>query len=111
MKIVSLKFEVIRATPAVAEFTVRVEHNGLVRTGEFAGRAMGPRCEGISTLEVAYPLTTQETNDEAVTLRCSIPEPNLWTRESPFAYEVFIELRLNGEMVESRSRTIAFRNR
>ena len=92
MKIVSLNFETVRATPTIAEFTVRVELDGPARGCEVIGRAIGPKCPGISTVEVAYPMTVAGVSDTAVSLRCAIPEPNLWRPDAPFTYTVAIEV-------------------
>lgn len=111
MTIASLNFEVIRATPAVAEFLVHVELTGLSGECEVSGRVVGPKCAGISTVEVAYPLTRMARNDRVVSLRCAIPEPNLWAPESRFTYEVSIALHVNGDLVDSRTSEIALRSR
>jgi beta-galactosidase/beta-glucuronidase len=44
-----------------------------------------------------------------MSLRCAIPEPNLWTAETPFTYGVTVELRHGGKVVETRSGAIKFR--
>ena len=111
MKIVSLNFEVIRATPAVAEFVVRIELDSPAVGYEVKGRAIGPRCEGISTVEVVYPMTVAIASDTTVALRCGIPEPNLWRPEARFTYAVSVELRLNGEQIDARGGVVALRTR
>lgn len=111
MRIVSLSLEVVRATPAVAEFLARVELDAPAADCEVAGRAVGPRRPGVSTVEVNYPMTVAEAGGTAVTLRCVIPEPNLWTAEAPFSYEVTVELRAGGERLDTRSGAVAFRGR
>ena len=50
---------------------------------------MGPRCPGVSTIEIAYAvkaITTESTN--ALMARVIIPEPNLWTEKKPFSIGV-----------------------
>lgn len=110
MKIVSLNFEIIRATSAVAEFVVRVELDGPAAGCTVTGRAVGPRGEGFSTVEVAYPVRVLEMSDTAVSLRCVIPEPNLWKPEMPFTYAVTFELKMNGEVMDSRETMLALRD-
>lgn len=110
MKIVSLNFEIIRATSAVAEFAVRVELDGPAADFDVTGRAVGPHCEGASTVEVAYPMRLLERSDTAASLCCVIPEPNLWKQETPFTYTVSIELTINGEILDSRETVLAFRD-
>lgn len=110
MRIVALNFEIIRATPAVAEFLVHVELDGPAANAELVARAIGPRCPGVSTVEVAYPMTKQGRDVSTMSLRCVIPEPNLWSPQAPFTYAVTVELRCDGEFVESRGGAVAFRS-
>ena len=109
MKIVSVDFEIIRATPAVAEFLVHVEIDNPVMGSEVVGRAVGPRRQGVSTVEVTYRMTAASPTDRKVMLRCVIPEPNLWTSNTPFTYEVVVELLSGGMAVETRSGTVKLR--
>ena len=111
MKIISLNFEIVRATSAIAEFIVRVELDGPPRDCKVSGRAVGPKCSGISTVEVAYPMSVANASDTAVSLRCVIPEPNLWTPERRFTYEVSAALRVNGDLVDSITIEIAIKSR
>jgi len=111
MKIAGQTFGIIRATSAVAEFLVHVQIGGPASGCTVTGRAVGPRCEGVSTVEVAYPLRVLEMRDTTVSLRCVIPEPNLWKPETPFTYAVSVELRANGVVVDSRISTLALKNR
>jgi hypothetical protein len=109
MKIVSLDFEIVRATPAVAEFLVHVKLEGTAADCEITGLALGPRRAGASTVEVAYPMNREGESHNTVTLRCVIPEPNLWTPQTPFTYAITVELRCGEEVVESRDGTVVFR--
>jgi hypothetical protein len=109
MKIVSLDFEIIRATPAVAEFLVHVEIDNPVMGYEVVGRAVGPRCPGVSTVEVAYSMNAVRMSDNRVSLRCVFPEPNMWTCETPFTYSVTVDLRRGDEVVATRSGAVKFR--
>jgi hypothetical protein len=111
MKIVSLKFEVVRTTPAIAEFVVHVELDRAAGDYEVTGRAVGPKCSGISTVEVPYPLTRIAASDRVVSLRCTIPEPNLWKPDARFTYNVSIGLKANGNLVDSRTSEIALKAR
>ena len=107
MKIVSIRVEPVRCTQAAAELLFHVELSGPASGCEVRGRAVGPRCEGISTVEVAYPFAMAEARDNVVSLRCTIPEPNLWTREAPFGYATSFEVRVGGELTDSRGGSIA----
>jgi hypothetical protein len=57
-----------------------------------AGRLMGPRCAGRSTVEIAYPFTPLPAGGTDLTARAVIPEPGLWGVESPFLYSGPVEL-------------------
>ena len=70
---------------------------------------MGPKCPGVSTVEVTYPMARVASADRTAALRCVIPEPNLWTPQTPFTYEVVVESRRTGEPVDTRSGTVAFK--
>jgi hypothetical protein len=107
MKIVAVRMEPVRCTQAAAEILFHVELSGPAGGCEVRGRAVGPRCKGISTVEVAYPFAVAEARDNVVSLRCVIPEPNLWTREAPFGYATSIEARVGGELTDSRGGGIA----
>ena len=110
MKIVSLNFEIIRATSAVAEFLVRIELDGPAAGCDVTGRVVGPRWKGISTIEVAYPLRVFEMSVTGVSLRGVIPEPNLWKPETPFTYAVILDVKKNGEVLDSRETVLALRD-
>jgi beta-galactosidase/beta-glucuronidase len=109
MKVATLDFEIIRATPAVAEFLVHVRIDSPVMGYEVVGRAVGPRCPGVSTVEVAYAMTMRGASDTTATLRCMIPEPNMWTPEMPFTYAVTVGLFVNGEFVDTGNGLLALR--
>jgi len=110
MKIVALKFEIVRATPAVAEFLAHVELDALATDCDVTGHATGPRCAGVSTVEVTYPMKVAEVGGTTVSLRCMIPEPNLWSPETPFTYATTVEIRCGGEVVAMRSGVVRFRD-
>jgi hypothetical protein len=107
MKIVTITPEPVRCNSAVAEIIFRVELSGPASECEVSGRAVGPQCKGISTVEIAYPFTVADVRDNVVSLKCVIPEPNLWTREAPFGYATSFEVRVGGELTDSRGGSIA----
>ena len=82
-----------RLDPALAE--LRIEFAGLPPDVEVRGRLMGPRCKGISTVEVAYPMRVVAHPVYCVL----IPEPVCWSAERPFVYEGPVEFRRDGQMV------------
>jgi hypothetical protein len=72
---------------------------------ELRGRVHGPICPGTETVQTAYPLRTVVSSygpaSSALTARVVIPEPNLWSRETPFHYEAVIELWEGGCRIDS----------
>src|SRR5438445_675398 len=86
--------------PAQAEVWLTV-HPAFRNAGtEVRGRMTGPRCLYATTIEVAYPLrqridvTPNPTGP--FSLRAIIPEACLWDLQSPFFYQVFLELWQEG---------------
>ena len=74
---------------------VRITFGNLPPDVTVSGRLMGPRCPGVSTVEVAYRLRHLDGGEYQV----MIPEPNLWAPEHPFRYEGPLEFRRDGELV------------
>jgi hypothetical protein len=70
-----------RLDPALAD--LRIEFANLPADVEVGGRLMGPRCAGVSTIEVAYPLRRLAPGAYQVL----IPEPSFWTVDRPYVYE------------------------
>jgi len=67
------------------------------------GRLVGPRCAGVSTIEVAYPLQPLPRQLEGVPLlsrRVVIPEPSLWEAKRPYVYRAIVELSEAGEVCD-----------
>ncbi len=108
MKIVSTAIEPGRGSVASVEFVIRVNLDGPAAGCEVSGRVVGPRAPGFTTVEVAYPLVPTGVSDNAVSLKCVIPEPSFWTRDVPFAYAWSVELRVNGERADSRAGALTF---
>ena len=83
--------------PAKAELWIQVQVARRSATTEVRGRLVGPRCQGATTVEVAYPLRplprTQEEAENTLTRQVIIPEPSFWDTENPFFYEVIVELK------------------
>jgi hypothetical protein len=77
---------------------VRIEFDDAPADVEVRGRLMGPRCPGISTVEVAYKL--QPVPGARSMYRVVIPEPNLWTPQRPFRYEGPVEFWRDGVLIE-----------
>ncbi|MCE9561622.1 MAG: hypothetical protein K8U57_06165 [Planctomycetes bacterium] len=108
MKIVSTTVEPGRGSQASVEFVIRVNLDGSPAECEVSGRVVGPHAKGFTTVEVAYSLLPVGTSDNAVSLKCVIPEPTLWTRDAPFGYAWSVEVRVNGERTDTRAGSLAF---
>ena len=87
-----------RLSTAVAELWIVVEVERVTPTTELRGRLSGPKCPGSETVQIAYPLRMLPSTGEALVARILIPEPNLWTAETPFVYEGTVELWQDGEL-------------
>jgi len=85
-----------RASPMEAELWIVVEMDYVKAGTELRGRLVGPKCPGVETIQVAYPIRMiphpPGQPENAVVGRVIIPEPNLWTHETPFVYEGTLEL-------------------
>ncbi len=97
-----------RVTHSLAQVYVRV--SSLVGGGEWsiAGSVRGPIARSIRTLPTTVKLTDM---GEGPTLlaSCAIPDPAFWTTQLPGVYEVRIELRRGGEVVETVVRSLGIR--
>jgi beta-galactosidase/beta-glucuronidase len=111
MIIASMSVEMVRADTAVAQFMVRITVDGRVEGCEIKGRVVGPRCKGISTVEIAFPLVIVEASESNAVLRGVIPEPNLWSTEAPFLYELKVEAWQGGRQTDTRTNMLALRDR
>jgi hypothetical protein len=89
----SYTVQVRRLDPTMAE--VHVEFASLPADVEVRGRVAGPRCPGVSTIEVAYPLQPIQHP----IYRVLVPEPVFWTAERPCVYEGPVEFRRGGQLV------------
>jgi len=89
-----------RLSLAEAEVWITVISEDVTPAAEVRGRMVGPQCAYASTVEVAYPLRPLPRRPEGVpepTVRAIIPEPSLWDPQSPFLYQVTVELWSEGE--------------
>jgi hypothetical protein len=85
---------------AEAELWITVEPELQTPATEVRGRLLGPRCPGVSTVEIAYPLRPLPRSAETspgLTARVIIPDPVAWSREQPFVYEGPVELWQDGQ--------------
>jgi hypothetical protein len=102
--------EVRRLSPAEAEVWVTAEVDAVTPTTELRGRLLGPRCPGASTIEVAYPLRSLPPQGAStLAARVIIPEPNLWTEQTPFYYEGPLELWQDGQRCDTATVALALK--
>jgi len=109
MKITSLTVEMVRADTAAAQFLVRVVLDGPLVGGEIKGRVVGPRCPEITTVEIAYPLVAIEATETSAQLKGVIPEPNFWSPEAQFVYDLTVEVWAECGQIDRRTSGIALR--
>jgi hypothetical protein len=97
-----------RLTPMEADVRAVVEVEDLTGA-ELRGRVHGPMCPGTDTIQVAYPFRALPPSDgpggQVLAARALIPEPNLWSPETPFVYEAAVELWRDGKRVDSQTQT------
>jgi len=97
-----------RVTHSSAQVYVRV--SSLVGGGEWsiAGHVRGPIAGGTRTLPTTVAL--KDLGEGATLLgSCSIPDPAFWTTQLPVFYEVQIQLRRTGEVIETVDRSLGIR--
>jgi len=92
-----------RLDPTLAD--LRLEFADVPPGVEIRGRLMGPRCPGVSTVEIAYHLRPLGPG----VCQVLIPEPSLWTPETPHLYEGPAELYQDGVKVGTLPLSIALR--
>jgi hypothetical protein len=87
--------EVRRLSAVEAEVWIRIDADEFTPTTEVRGRLIGPRCPGVTTVEVAYPLQRfprHPPDMPPLSRRVHIPDPTLWSPDRPFVYHAVIEL-------------------
>ena len=101
--------EVKRLSPAEAEIWILAEVDNPAASAELRGQLEGPRCPGVTTLEVAFPMRGLPWSEKFLKARIVIPEPNLWTAEMPFVYQGHVELWEGGECVDRAAITVGLK--
>ena len=101
--------EPVRVSPAEAVLLVRVELDGPADAVELRGKLVGPKCPGVFTVEVAYPL--RPAGDTPLSLRAVVPEPNLWSAAAPFRYDGRAEVWAGGACVAAGAFAVELRPR
>jgi hypothetical protein len=104
-RILHAELQTHRADAGEAEVWVSITAEHHTPTTELHGRLVGPKCPGVTTVEVAYPLRPFPRPPSGLTGlagRVVIPEPNLWQEGHPFVYDGVIELWQDGERCDVR---------
>jgi hypothetical protein len=105
---------VTRVRPAEADVSISVSPESLTSTTQVRGRLVGPRCVYATTVEVVYPLRESsreyESGSRHIWSRAIIPEPNLWTPETPFLYKVVMELWQSGNCCDRQTMNLGLRD-
>jgi hypothetical protein len=101
-RILDLQVQTHRLTPMEAELWILVRAETLTPTTELRGRFVGPKCPGVTTVEVAYPLSFNADTGEGLLGRVVIPEPNRWEEQCPFVYDGVVELWQDGQCRDVR---------
>jgi hypothetical protein len=113
-RIRKLTVELRRVSPAAADVWVVAELDAITPTTELRGKLVGPRCPGVTTIELAYPFrrtSSPATGANTHAARVVIPEPNLWTDQTPFVYEGSLELWEEGERCDTSPVTVRLRRK
>ncbi len=96
-----IAIDIRRLSAVEAEIWINVQVDRVTPATEVRGKLHGPRCPGVSTVEIAYPLRPLPrvpSNDaDVIVVRALIDEPNLWTGTTPFVYQGFAELYEDGK--------------
>lgn len=97
-----------RVTHSSAQVYVRI--NSLPGGSEWslAGTVRGPNAPDTRTLPTTVPLGDRGEGDTLLA-SCSIPDPTFWTTQLPGTYNVEIQLRRDGQVIETVKRTLAIR--
>jgi hypothetical protein len=99
----SYHVRVHRLDAALAD--LRLEFPALPADAEVRGRLIGPRCPGVSTIEIAHHLRPLGGG----VWQALIPEPALWTPDRPYVYEGPADVYHRGVKTTSISLAICLR--
>ncbi len=112
-RICQTRVEVRRLSLAEAEVWVSAELEAVTPATELRGRLVGPRCPGTTTIEVPYPFRAPPhppaDSPRTLVVRVVIPEPNLWTEETPYFYEGPLELWQDGQRCDRTTLTVTLK--
>ena len=112
MKIAQLTVQQKRLSTAEAELWVFVHVERIDDSTELRGCLVGPKCVAVETVQINYRLKRIRPDAYAANVligRILIPEPNLWTAETPFVYEGNVELWHDAKLADIKPIRAAFR--
>jgi hypothetical protein len=99
------RVEIRRLSPTEAEVWVLAELDWVTPGTELRGRLVGPQCPGVTTVEIPYPFRRPQRSDvhsdKTLAVHVLIPEPSVWTEQTPFAYQGPLELWQDGERCDA----------
>ena len=107
MNVPTPRVEILHLDPTRAELLFSFDASALDADVEIRAKVVGPRCPGVSTLEVSYPATALE--NQRGRYRVTIPEPNIWQPEHPFLYEAIFEFWQSGLRVAKSALPVGLR--
>src|SRR5215475_14439755 len=105
----TLRIEIRHLDPVRAELVFSFDPESLDADVEIRGRVIGPRCAGVSTVEVAY--SARPVAGQVAAFQVTIPEPSLWEPQCPFTYEAVFDLWKSGSLIGKTRFTIGLRKR
>jgi hypothetical protein len=97
-----------------AELWIVVETEDADATTHLRGSLVGPKCAGVETVQITYPLKPIPPSSSAgnvVAARVVIPDPNLSTQEMPFVYEGNVELWHEGKCTDTKPVRATFKTK
>lgn len=89
---------------------VRLDFPDLPADVEVRGRLMGPRCPGVTTIEISYalrPVGKAPVREYQVL----IPEPSFWEAARPYVYEGPLEFWRGGEQLGKTWASVGLRQK
>jgi hypothetical protein len=108
-RIKSVTVQQERLSTLEAEMRIRVDVEASGHDAQVRGQLVGPKCPGVETVEVSYPLRPVQSGGPELLARVVVPEPNLWTEDRPFVYEGVVELWAGGVKRDAAIFTAAFK--
>ena len=115
MKIQQLTIQQKRLSSVEAELWVIVHVERIDPSTEIRGCLVGPLCSSIETVQINYPIKPIprpiEYADNILVGRVIIPEPNVWTPQTPFLYEGGVQLWHEGKCADNKPLRATFKSK